>query len=289
MSELLDDVCAAALSLPCSPRLLPDLTEVLASDDADVEDLARLIQLDPVLAASTLRLANSAFFSASVPVETVGEAVMRLGARELYRLAALSLVTRWGAIEAPGYGWEAGDFCRASLVKGVAVEALAKAVGRLDPSIAFTCGLVQDIGKLAIAFHCPERLEGVRSQVATTQCNWLEAESAVLGFNHTDVSSRLLEKWRFSPLCVAVARDPFAKSLQIPEEREMAAHLHAAQYLAAFIGVGQGEDAFLFTVDESLLLEHKLSPEIIEGLAPEIIDRVSHLLKDRMQVGAISV
>lgn len=49
----LDAVCRAALQLPCSPSLLPRLTEVLRSPDADVSDMAQLIQLDPWLPAAT--------------------------------------------------------------------------------------------------------------------------------------------------------------------------------------------------------------------------------------------
>ena len=289
MSHTFEEVCQAALSLPCSPRLLPDLADVLARDDADVEDLARLIQLDPVLTASTVRLANSAFFSASVPVETVADAVMRLGGRELYRLAALSLVARWGAMDAEGYRWEPGDFCRGSLVKGVAAEALAEHTGRVDPSIAFTCGLVQDIGKLAIAFSCAERMPAVRSHVASAQCSWLEAETAVLGYNHTDVSGHLLEEWKFAPLCVAVAQDPYAAKLVDAEERGMAAHLHGAQYLAAAFGAGQGEDSFLFKLNAVLLAEYQISDDTLQVLLPDVVERVRHLLKDKIQVGEITV
>jgi len=283
----LDEVCARALSLPCSPALLPRLIALLQRPDVGIDELAALIQLDPVLAAATVRMANSVYFSGGAPVETVGEAVMRLGARELYRLAALSMASRWMSIHAEGYRWEAGDFCRASLVKAVAAEALAQRTGRTDPALAYTCGLVHEIGKLAVAFSCAPSFAGIRARQQTSQCTWLEAETAELGFNHAAVSSRLLSEWRFPASCVTVAAfNPPTAGL--PEEhRCVAAHIHAAHHLAAAFGAGQGEDAFLYCLDEKLLADHGIDEAVLEATLPTVFERASHLLSERLNTGRI--
>lgn len=285
----LADVCQAAMQLPCSPRLLPRLTAVLKSPDADIDDMAQLIQLDPVLAAATLRLANSAYFGGSEPVESVGEAVMRLGASELYRLAALSLAARWMAIEVEGYRWEAGDFCRSSLVKAVAAEHIARRTGQVDPEIAYTAGLVGEIGKLAVAFTCADRFEAIRAHQTREGCPWLVAESAVLGFNHAEVSTHLLEQWNFPPECVAAARHNPPGPDVPPEVSAMVAHVHAASYLASVLGLGQGEDGFLYVIDTALLARWGLHPATIETLLPEILARCTSLLRDRAYTGPITM
>jgi HD-like signal output (HDOD) protein len=119
----LAEVCEKALRLPCSPVLLPRIIEVIAREDVSVTELEKVICLDPVLASSTLRLANSAYFSsADNRVERLEEAIQRLGLREIYRLAALSLAGRWMSAQGDGYRWEAGDFCRMALVTAVAAE-----------------------------------------------------------------------------------------------------------------------------------------------------------------------
>ena len=101
----LDQVCEKALRLPCSPVLLPRLISVLSKEDSSSEELEAIIQIDPALASSTLRLANSAFFAAATPVDSLSEAIFRLGQRETYRLAALSLAGRWMSVEVDGYRW----------------------------------------------------------------------------------------------------------------------------------------------------------------------------------------
>lgn len=283
----LDEVCARALKLPCSPALLPRLVSLLERHDAGIDELAEIIQLDPVLASATVRIANSVYFGGGTPVSTVGEAVIRLGLRELYRLAALSMASRWMSIKVDGYCWEAGDFCRSSLINAVAAEALAQRTGRVDPAMAYTCGLVHEIGKLAVAFSCAPAFAGIRARRAELGGTWLEAETAELGFNHAAVSARLLAEWRFPEACVMVAKfNPPTAELP-PEHAALAAHVHAAQHMAAAFGAGQGEDAFFYTLNQELLAAHGLNAELLEATLPTVYERATRLLQDRLNTGQV--
>ncbi len=282
-----DEVCARALSLPCSPTLLPRLAEQLQRPDADLDELAALIGLDPVLASATLRMANSVCFAADAPVDSVGQAVMRLGVREIYRLAALSLASRWMAIEVDGYRWEAGDFCRASLVKALAAEALAAETRLAEPSLAYTCGLVHEIGKLAIAFSCAADFSAIRTRRAAQGGTWLQAETEVLGFNHPMVSARLLREWRFPASCVAVAEHNPPDATLPSEFSPIAALMHAANHLAAALGAGQGEDAYLYRLDSALLEAHGLGADLLERTLPRVLERATQLLQGKLNTGAV--
>jgi len=91
----LDDVCARALKLPCAPALLPRLISSLQDSESTASEIEGIITLDSSLAAATLRLANSAHYAGREPVGALDEAILRLGQREIYRLAALALVSRW--------------------------------------------------------------------------------------------------------------------------------------------------------------------------------------------------
>ncbi len=283
----LDEVCRRARALPCSPALLPRLIALLERHDTEIGELAQLIQVDPALAAATVRMANSAYFGAASPAATVSEAVLRLGVRELYRLAALSLTARWMEIEVDGYRWEAGDFCRASLINAVAADTLARRTGAVEPDLAYTCGLVHEIGKLAVAFSCGASFPAIRTRRIALGGTWLEAETDVLGFNHAGVGARLLAEWRFPEACVVVAeRNPPDGSIPAVH-RALAAHVHAARHLAASFGAGQGEDAFLYTLDSALLDEHGLGPAVLEAALPAILERASRLLHEKLSTGRI--
>lgn len=284
----LEEVCLRALKLPCSPALLPRLIKLLEDPESDVEDLVKLIQLDPALAASTVRLANSAYFSGGMQVASIADAVMRLGVRELYRLAALSIAARWMTIEVKGYNWEPGDFCRASVIKALAAETLAECTGLVSPAVAYTAGLVHELGKLALVFSCTAEIPAIRARQIETGSTWLEAETAILGFNHTMVSSHLLTSWGFSEDCVAVAaHNPPDEATMPPEHLALAAHVHAAQYLAVSLGAGQGEDGFLYVMKADLLEKFSLDASMLEQALPEVFERSARLLRDSLSHGPI--
>ncbi|MGC4072157.1 MAG: HDOD domain-containing protein [Nibricoccus sp.] len=283
------EVCEKALRLPCSPALLPRLITVLENEDASIDELQEVIQIDPALASSTLRLANSAYFAAgSSKVENLGEALMRLGQKEVYRLAALSLASRWMTQKVEGYRWEAGDFCRLSLVTAVAAEYLAEETGRVDPKNAYTAGLVHEIGKLAVAHACAEQFPAVRTEQSTSGCTWLQAEKKILGFDHAEVGAELLRRWQFPPSLVAVGVHNPPKASDPADVLPLLVHVHAAKFLAVTIGAGVAEDGFLFQLNSDLLVEWGFTPEMLEQAIPEILERAGKLLRENLSHGSLS-
>jgi HD-like signal output (HDOD) protein len=284
------EVCEKALRLPCSPTLLPRLVTVLQSDDATIEEIEEVIKLDPALASSTLRLANSAYFGSSGSAcESLSEALMRLGQKEVFRLAALSMAGRWMTQKIEGYGWGQGDFCRFSLVTAVACEYLAEQSGKADPRIAYTAGLIHEIGKLAVAYSCADFFPLIRAHQKATACTWLEAEAAVLGYTHATLGAELLTRWKFSPTLVAtVVHNPPTASAPA-DVLPLLVVVHAAKYLAVSMGAGVSDDGFLFSLNTPLLVEWGFSPEVLERALPAVHDRATRLLHEKLSVGAIQI
>lgn len=288
MYPSLQHVCDRALALPCSPALLPRLNALMEDVNTGVDEVEALLRLDPVLASATMRLANSAYFcGASARAESVGEAVARLGLREIYKLAALALTGRWMILEVDGYRWEPGDFFRVSLVTALAAEYLADQTNQVDPQQAYTAGLVGEIGKLAIAHSCSAAFGAIRQRQRETSSAWLEAERAVLGYNHADVGATLLRQWSFPDRYVSIAvHNPPGPDLP-PQDRALAAHVHAAKYLATALGPGQGEDGFLFCLNAVLLAEHGLDAGRLERAIVPVFERTEKILRDRLSTGKI--
>lgn len=286
----LAEVCEKAVRLPCSPVLLPRIIEVISKEDVSVTELEKVICLDPVLASSTLRLANSAYFSGGYSqVETLEEAIQRLGLREIYRLAALSLTGRWMSSTSNGYRWEAGDFCRLALVTAVAAEYLAERSNRVDPRLAYTAGLVHEIGKLAVAYCCSDHFGAIREHQRSHSCPWLEAETAILGFNHAQAGAELLRRWKFPEKLTAVAVYNPPNASAPADILPLLVHVHAGKYLATAMGAGVAEDGFLYQLNDSLLMEWGFSPEVMEAAMPDVLQRSTKLLHDKLTHGEIKL
>jgi HD-like signal output (HDOD) protein len=289
MIPSLAEVCAQALGLPAAPVLMPRILQVLAREDASVAEFEGVVKLDTSLAASTLRLANSAYFSAGHSrVDTLEEAIHRLGQREIYRLAALSLTGRWMNTPVDGYSWEASDFCRFSLVTAVAAEYLAEQGSLVEPQAAYTAGLVYEVGKLALAYSCSAHFGEIRRRQQERGITWIAAERAVLGYTHAEVSATLLARWNFPENLVAAARyNPPSASAPAPV-LPLVMHVHAAKFLAASMGPGAGEDGFLFELNAPMLNEWGFTGEVLAAALPTVFDRASRLMQEKLSYGPLS-
>ena len=284
----IEQVCTDALKLPCSPSLLPRLSEALQSESSSTAEISNIIQIDPALASATIRLANSAFFGgAGRAVESVEQAILRLGGKEIYRLAALALVGRWPATNNTGVQLEPGDFCRHALCCAIASEVLAEMTERVDPQLTYTAGLVHEMGKLAVTHACASFFPLIRATQQQRNLTWEQAEKEILGYEHAEVGARLLRAWRFPELMVFAAEYQHRPSEAPAEALPLLAHLHAGRYIAACMGPGISEDGFLFQVNGHLLAEWNFTSTILEEAMLLAVERASKRLGESLTHGKI--
>lgn len=271
-----------ARRLPCAPWLLPRLLNLLDDRDAAADQIESLIRLDSGLATATLRLANSAYFGNSTRCDTFSDAIVRLGFREIYRLVTTKMAGRWLSNSVQGYGWEPGDLYRHSLTVAVAADLIAQETSGTNPELAYTAGLIHDVGKLALAFVCGDSFEEVRACQKQESCSWREAEHQVFNYDHTDVAGELLQTWTFPASLVEVVRFYPRPSLASEEHRALVVHIHAAKHLALCIGTGVGEDGFHTELDEAALRTAGISPAMMEALLPEVLITSTKLLEEEV-------
>jgi len=84
--ELIKQQIKKEESLPVlSPRALK-IQNIALKEDPDLRELTRLIRLDPTLTSQVLKTANSAFYIGLGDVETIKDAVIRLGQNEIVNI-----------------------------------------------------------------------------------------------------------------------------------------------------------------------------------------------------------
>lgn len=280
----LSEVVKRATTLPSAPWLLPKLMEQLSDPDSAADQVEALIKMDSGLASGTLRLANSAYFNNAMPCDSLNDAIVRLGFREIYRLATTKIANAWLSNQLDGYGWEPGDLYRHSLTVAVAADQLAKQTGGVEPEIAYTAGLLHDVGKLALAFVSGDQFEEVRRYQAQRQCPWRLAEHQVFGYDHTDVAGELLERWEFPPTLISVVRF-YPRPAAAPDDfRSLVTHIHAAKHVALCLGTGVGEDGFQAEIDEAALRAEGITPAMTESILPTVVEISSKLLHTQAAV-----
>src|SRR5262245_20888811 len=87
---LLGLVAKGAVKVPPYPAVAMRLTQIISGGQYGLPELSKLIAQDPMLAADVLRCANSSVYARGAEVTSLGQAVSRIGAREVAQLALAS-------------------------------------------------------------------------------------------------------------------------------------------------------------------------------------------------------
>ncbi|HYD53893.1 MAG TPA: HDOD domain-containing protein [Gemmatimonadaceae bacterium] len=182
------------VKVPPYPAVAFRIEAVVRGGNYGLDDLAKLVSSDQVLAADVLRCANSALYARGAPVASVKQAVGRIGAKDVARLALAS-----------GLGAHALAAGRLSSVRRkVWLDALASALlaqdlaraRKLAPDVAFAAGLLHDFGKVVV-IACIEELLQNRNDVAPKlEDEWL----SVMDRYHVELGMVMAARWDLPPV-----------------------------------------------------------------------------------------
>ena len=135
-------------NIPMLPEVATRVISLAASPDITISRLAQVISKDQVLTTRLLSLANSAYYGSPIDVNTVPEAIMRVGAVAVRNLAVTLCVTA-RMQDRNVYGTHGQQL----VDHGIGTAYLARLVAEdadVNTESAFLCGLLHDIGKMVI-------------------------------------------------------------------------------------------------------------------------------------------
>ena len=205
----LENLLARIYDLPSIPKVVQELIANFSSRTADATVISRNIQSDPVIAAKVLRLANSVRYGAGRKVASLDAAVVLLGVDTLKTLVIASGLT--GTFrEIPGMDMR--EFWRNSFMVANICKLIARNARGLDAEIAFTCGMLHNIGIALMVLVHPEPMRQIGQNLKPGQDRSLE-ERIRFGFDNNTVGSRLAQAWNFPEVIVhalATQGDPLS-------------------------------------------------------------------------------
>lgn len=248
------------------------LLSVLDAPDPDMDEVISTVNQDAVLSAKLLGVCNSAYFGLAQPISSVDQGVLHLGFNEIHRLLmALGFGEIVGA-KVPCYDMEAGTLWQHSLVTALLaprVIASARTI-QMETSVAYTAGLLHDIGKLVIGQLLDDKgREQIHQHVENQGVSLVEAERAVLGADHAGIGACLLQQWRIPKVIV----DAVEHHHEPPENVVGLSHVvHVADAMAHQSGASPGWGSFAITVHESALTALRLTSANVEDLTISALD-----------------
>ncbi len=182
-------------NLPTPAGIGVRILELTRTEEYSVEDMGEAIMADPSLTGRILQLANTGERSASKPATTVAESIMRLGSRTVRNLAlAFSLVSERSTGACRTFQYE--TYWSASLGRAVAAQALARRIGEKRPEEAYICGLLGDVGRLALASVYAESYGALLAEHGSLPLDdMIPKENARFKIDHAQIGSLMLADW----------------------------------------------------------------------------------------------
>jgi HD-like signal output (HDOD) protein len=205
--QRIDEFIRSASRLPAFPSSLARLVKAMETQDRSADDLAQIIESDAALAARLLKVANSSFYGRTRSVSSVRQAVVVLGNRTVRSLA----LAVWTHTFNPKAGVRADAATQVTLFcHGIATAVISKQLAaRLDPALsedAFLAGLLHDIGRVALVFQLGRRYrESTMERCSNPDTSLLDVEREVLGFDHAQLGSTLMQSWKLPSFLADVA------------------------------------------------------------------------------------
>lgn len=220
----LQDIFAETSNLPNIPQVVQELIANFNNPDVDADDISKKIQMDQVISAKVMRLANSARYGAGRSISSIDSAVVLLGFDTLKTLVVASGVT--GSFkEIPGFDMK--QFWRDSFT----VASISKLIGKhsdVDAETAFTVGMLHNIGELLIQLYDSEAAGKIDALVAEG-ANRCDLQRNQFGTTFAVVSAELAKRWNF-PEDVVTAIQQHHAPTEFDEYSPLAAIIFVAKY-----------------------------------------------------------
>ena len=203
-SDFSRDLSLQQVSLPACPDLAKTIRRAIESKSSSSQDVARVISVDPAIAARVLKIANSPIFRGQRAIEDLHEAVTRIGLHTVGELVVCFTLRETFKSKLPNLR----KHLRENLEEAVHVAALCEHLCRDNElpwhETATVAGLIHNIGSLPIinyagehpAFQSnPDVLKRARKRFAPEVGEQL-ARDWQLGDNYQQVL-RQAHDWRY--------------------------------------------------------------------------------------------
>lgn len=297
-------------SLPTLPAVATRLIQLGSQEDVEVREIVRLIEVDPTLTARLLSLCRRAATRTRYPITTVEMAVVMLGLEAVRSLVLSVQVFEWGqntkrrtrgtngarpgqrkpgarpGAEAPA-GSSAFDrvgFWQHSIAVASCADLIAREHHDLDlhPEEAFVCGLIHDLGKLALDLVLPKAYGRVIELSENRAGNIADFERPIVGLDHHAAGERLAERWGLPDVLREVMAGhavPFDELAESPHNRVVAV-VGLADAICRKLGLGWSGNHAPVVNERELAERAGLNWQRIEALIPRIYEATSVRCRD---------
>ncbi len=196
--QLFQDLLSGNLKLPSLPNVAHRIQQAFADDAVNAEKIGTLIQADPAITAKLIMIANSALYRGQAPIESLQQAVVRLGLETTRKQVMTYAVKELFQSDNATMKQLMQKFWKHSQHVACLSRLLANHLPGFDVEQAQLAGLIHDLGSVAILQYA-QRDE----QLCADPKLLLEAVERL----RPQITGMLLNQWNFGPEFVTVGEE----------------------------------------------------------------------------------
>ncbi|MGZ8175741.1 HDOD domain-containing protein [Methylobacter sp.] len=170
------------------PALLMEALQQI-NGKQDLTTLADQINFDPSMAIRILRIVNSSFYGMPREIGSLREAIVLLGLNRIRDLLISICFSKMLSARHEDFNYSL--FWHHSMAVAECTRQLANCTGA-NPDLAFTAGLLHDIGNLIIVILFPDKFSQL---IKASTAFRVEAEQKLLGLDHMTLGSKAAQYW----------------------------------------------------------------------------------------------
>ncbi len=267
-------------SLPTLPAVVINLHRLLQDEYASAADFEAIIKPDPALTANLLQLANSSWAGTRSKVATVRDAITTMGLRKVFEVATSASFVKVIPPSIPGYELDSAAFWLHCSATAILAEELGNETLDKTPEMAFTAGLLHDIGKLAIGVFLESHGDEVRHTMRRDARSFMEAEQAVLGTDHTMVGETVAKQWKLPEEIVLVNRwHHHPSQANLGDHQALIDLVHIADGMAHSLGYGADIGCMARKIDSGARKRLKVDNSTLERVAAKALTEIMEFKK----------
>jgi putative nucleotidyltransferase with HDIG domain len=158
-------------------------------------------------------------------------------------------------------------FWQHAIGTGITARVLARSCD-IDQDVAFTAGLLHDIGKLVLDVHFPDEFACVLARRDSDNCLLREAETLVLGFDHTVVGAKVAQQWKLPAAIQEVIL--YHHDYEQLRSKPLVNLIHISDIVCRGLEIGNGGDSLIPALEPEALDRLGLDWNILQAYLPQI-------------------
>lgn len=209
------------------PQVALKIMRMVEDENLGIAALSDEIRSDQVISARTLSLCNSVMFSGRKKIESVDHALVYVGLNLFIKMIIASCLDNFYGQSEKGYSLCKGGLYHHAVGSAMIAETIAGRTKLAQPGIAYTAGLLHDIGKVVLDQYVSSGYPLFYRYLTERDGQFVEAERKILKTDHTEIGAQLAGIWDLPDSLAAAIRHHHC-----PEAEEEFSGLTHIVYLA---------------------------------------------------------